>query len=298
MRDNTHWVGTWTTAPAPAEGAAFSNQTLRMIAARQHRRRTAAGAPVERLWHSPAGRRRGARRPARTGPAHRAGLRPTADLRRRRPGDHRRRRAGRQRSGRARVRAAGGPRGQRASAGRPAGELRDHRPLCAADQLHLAAGRFRRRGASCRSAASPTTGTSSAASTCVAPPETGGIVALGDSLTDANISTHRRAIRWPDQLARRLVARRRPADGGDEPGARRQPHPARHPRRQRPAPLRPRRAGAARRHPRRSSCWAPTTCATARQARGRGHRRADDRRAEAARRARPARAASRSSAAR
>ena len=36
---------------------------------------------------------------------------------------------------------------------------------------------------------------------------TGGIVALGDSLTDANISTHDTFARWPDQLARRLVAR-------------------------------------------------------------------------------------------
>src|SRR5262244_1188618 len=32
MPDNQHWVGTWTTAPAPAEGTAFSNQTLRMNA--------------------------------------------------------------------------------------------------------------------------------------------------------------------------------------------------------------------------------------------------------------------------
>src|SRR3989442_11870437 len=31
MRDDTHWVGTWTAAPAPAEGAAFNNHTLRMI---------------------------------------------------------------------------------------------------------------------------------------------------------------------------------------------------------------------------------------------------------------------------
>ena len=31
MRDDTHWVGTWTAAPAPAEGAVFSNHTLRMI---------------------------------------------------------------------------------------------------------------------------------------------------------------------------------------------------------------------------------------------------------------------------
>src|SRR5262245_31126232 len=31
MSDKRHWVGTWTAAPAPAEGAAFSNHTLRMI---------------------------------------------------------------------------------------------------------------------------------------------------------------------------------------------------------------------------------------------------------------------------
>src|SRR4029077_937794 len=31
MSDSTHWVGTWTAAPAPAGGAAFSNHTLRMI---------------------------------------------------------------------------------------------------------------------------------------------------------------------------------------------------------------------------------------------------------------------------
>ena len=37
--------------------------------------------------------------------------------------------------------------------------------------------------------------------------ETGGVVALGDSLTDANISTHDAYKRWPDQLARRLIAR-------------------------------------------------------------------------------------------
>jgi lysophospholipase L1-like esterase len=37
--------------------------------------------------------------------------------------------------------------------------------------------------------------------------ETGGVVALGDSLTDANISTHDAYCRWPDQLARRLIAR-------------------------------------------------------------------------------------------
>lgn len=39
--------------------------------------------------------------------------------------------------------------------------------------------------------------------------ETGCVVALGDSLTDANISTHDTYSRWPDQLARRLVGRAR-----------------------------------------------------------------------------------------
>ena len=38
--------------------------------------------------------------------------------------------------------------------------------------------------------------------------ETGGVVALGDSLTDANISTLDAHCRWPDQLARRFQARR------------------------------------------------------------------------------------------
>jgi lysophospholipase L1-like esterase len=38
--------------------------------------------------------------------------------------------------------------------------------------------------------------------------ETGCVVAVGDSLTDANISTHDTHSRWPDQLARRLVARK------------------------------------------------------------------------------------------
>jgi lysophospholipase L1-like esterase len=41
----------------------------------------------------------------------------------------------------------------------------------------------------------------------LAPAQTGGIVAFGDSLTDANISKLDANHRWPDQLARRLVAR-------------------------------------------------------------------------------------------
>ena len=42
----------------------------------------------------------------------------------------------------------------------------------------------------------------------VAPENAGGIVALGDSLTDGNISTIDAFCRWPDQLARRLAESR------------------------------------------------------------------------------------------
>jgi lysophospholipase L1-like esterase len=41
----------------------------------------------------------------------------------------------------------------------------------------------------------------------LAPPATGGVVTLGDSLTDCNLSRLDANNRWPDQLARRLVAR-------------------------------------------------------------------------------------------
>jgi lysophospholipase L1-like esterase len=37
--------------------------------------------------------------------------------------------------------------------------------------------------------------------------DVGGIVAFGDSITDGNISTHDAFCRWPDQLARRIIAR-------------------------------------------------------------------------------------------
>src|SRR5579864_2646246 len=46
--------------------------------------------------------------------------------------------------------------------------------------------------------------------TCVevdAPADTGGIVTVGDSLTDCNLSRLDANHRWPDQLARRLIAR-------------------------------------------------------------------------------------------
>ena len=65
MMSGMHWVGTWATAPAPAEGAALSNQTLRMNA------RVSIGGETLRVRLSnaygmpAAGHRRGAYRPAR-----------------------------------------------------------------------------------------------------------------------------------------------------------------------------------------------------------------------------------------
>jgi lysophospholipase L1-like esterase len=44
--------------------------------------------------------------------------------------------------------------------------------------------------------------------------EAGGVVALGDSLTDGNISTIDAFCRWPDQLARRLAERHLSSRGG------------------------------------------------------------------------------------
>jgi lysophospholipase L1-like esterase len=42
----------------------------------------------------------------------------------------------------------------------------------------------------------------------LAPAETGGLVCFGDSLTEGNLSSLDSNSRWPDQLARRLIARR------------------------------------------------------------------------------------------
>jgi lysophospholipase L1-like esterase len=48
----------------------------------------------------------------------------------------------------------------------------------------------------------------------VAPDHAGGVVALGDSLTDGNISTIDAFCRWPDQLARRLAEGQLSSRGG------------------------------------------------------------------------------------
>jgi lysophospholipase L1-like esterase len=206
MTSGMHWVGTWATAPAPAEGVALSNQTLRMNA------RVSIGGKTLRVRLSNAY----GVRPLTVGSAH-IGLRATG------PGI-----------------APGSDRrltfGGEAFATIAAGALLLSDPV-ELDVTPLAdvaitfflpgdipasfgiTGRYARQ----TNYISPPGDFSAEAVMPVgritddwyfvngidmlAPTQTGGIVALGDSLTDANISTHDAFCRWPDQLARRLIAR-------------------------------------------------------------------------------------------
>jgi lysophospholipase L1-like esterase len=206
MASDTHWVGTWATAPAPAEAAAFSNQTLRMNA------RVSIGGRMVRVRLSNAY----GTRPLRVGAARiglrasGAGIVPGSDRKLTFGGEH--------------------------SATIAVGALLVSDPV----ELQVApladvaisvylpgdvpasfgiTGRYARQ----TNYISPPGNFSSHdvmpvgrltddwyfvnGIDVLAATETGGIVTLGDSLTDANISTHDAFCRWPDQLARRLVER-------------------------------------------------------------------------------------------
>jgi len=206
MGDTTHWVGTWTAAPAPAEGAAFSNHTLRMIP------RVSLGGSRLRVRISNAC----GSRPLSIGAA-------TVGLRRAGPalvpGSNRRLTFG------------GEP---RATIAAGALIVSDPVELAVAPLSDLAVsvhlpqelpasfgitGRYARQtnyvsppGDFAGDEVMPVGRlTDDWYFVCgvdvVAPPSTGAIVALGDSLTDANISTHDGHHSWPSQLARRLAAR-------------------------------------------------------------------------------------------
>ena len=208
MRDNTHWVGTWTAAPAPAEGAAFANHTLRMIP------RVSIGGSTLRVRISNA---YGAR-PLAIGAAC-VGVRSSGPAVV--PGSNRRLTFGGE-----------------TSATIAAGALVVSDPVelafvplsDLAVSVHMPqdlpasfgiTGRYARQ----TNYVSPP-GDFSAEEVMpvgrltddwyfvcgvdvVAGPDTGAVVAVGDSLTDANISTHDGHHSWPSQLARRLVARQR-----------------------------------------------------------------------------------------
>jgi lysophospholipase L1-like esterase len=202
-----HWVGTWTAAPAPGEGAAFSNHTLRMTP------RVSIGGRILRVRISNAY----GTRPLAIGAAY-AGLRSAGPA----------------------VVAGSNRRltfGGETSASIAAGALivsdpveLELAPLAdLAVSVHLPGelpasfgitGRYARQtnyisppGDFAAEEVMPVGRlTDDWYFVCgvdvIASPETGAVVAVGDSLTDANISTHDGHHSWPSQLARRLIARR------------------------------------------------------------------------------------------
>jgi lysophospholipase L1-like esterase len=216
VSDNRHWVGTWTATPAPAEGAAFGNHTIRMMP------RVSLGGSVVRVRISNAygagplaiGAARVALRGQ--GPA----IVPATD----------------------RQLTFGGE----AKATIAAGAVIVSDPVdlnvpALADlavSVHLPqdlpasfgiTGRYARQTNYISPVGDFTSETAMPVGkltddwyfVCgvdvVAPTETLGIVAVGDSLTDANISTHDGHHSWPSQLARRLIARAK--DHGGRPAA-------------------------------------------------------------------------------
>jgi len=202
----THWVGTWTAAPAPAEGAAFSNHTLRMIP------RVSLGGSRVRIRISNAC----GTRPLAIGTA-RVGLRSSGPALV--PGSNRRLTFG----GEPSATIAAGALIVSDPVELPVAPLSDlavsvHFPEDLPASFGIT-GRYARQtnyisppGDFAGEEVMPVGRlTDDWYFVCgvdvVAPPATGAIVALGDSLTDANISTHDGHHSWPSQLARRLLAR-------------------------------------------------------------------------------------------
>jgi lysophospholipase L1-like esterase len=206
MPDNLYWVGTWATTPAPAEAAAFSNQTLRMNA------RTSIGGDTLRVRLSNA---YGSRKLV-IGGAH-IGLRDMGSGVV--PGSNEKLTFG----------GAG-------SATIAAGSFvisdpvrLDLPPLAditisfyLPDDLPATFGITGRYARQTNYISPPGDFTNSSVMPVgritddwffvggvdvLASSDTGGVVAVGDSLTDANISMPDAHCRWPDQLARRLHAR-------------------------------------------------------------------------------------------
>ena len=207
MADHLHWVGTWTTTPAPAEGAALANQTLRMNA------RVSIGGDRLRVRLSNAY----GSCPLLVGTAY-LGLRDVG-------------------SG---VLSASNKKlsfGGADSITIAAGAFVVSDPVAfdlppladVAVSVYLPGdlpanfgitGRYARQvnyvsppGNFASSTVMPVGSVSGdwffvSGIDVLASSETGGVVAVGDSLTDANISSLDAHCRWPDQLARRLQARR------------------------------------------------------------------------------------------
>ncbi len=207
MPNQMHWVGTWTAAPAQAEGVAFANQTLRM-----HPRISLGGQSLRVRLSNAHGNR-----PLTIGAAHIAVRTSGACIV---PGSDRALRFG-----------------GAESATIAAGALLISDPVTleapALADLSVSVflpgdvpatfqvtGRYARQtnyvsppGNFCDAGVMPVGRLADewyflCGIDVLAEAGTGGIVTLGDSLTDANISTLDAFCRWPDELARRLVARK------------------------------------------------------------------------------------------
>jgi lysophospholipase L1-like esterase len=206
MSQHPHWVGTWTAAPAPADGVALANVTLRMTP------RVSIGGSSVRVRISNAY----GVRPLQIGAAHIALRGEAATIV---PGSDRMLTFG----GEAKATIAAGA----VLVSDPVGL--EVKPLAdLAVSFHLPqelpatfgiTGRYARQ-TNYISPVGDFTGESAmpvgkltdewyllCGVDVVAPNETLGVVAVGDSLTDANISTHDGHHSWPSQLARRLAAR-------------------------------------------------------------------------------------------
>ncbi len=208
MTADMHWVGTWTTTPAPTEGIALDNQTLRMIT-----RVSIGGASVRVRLSNACGTRDLA-----IGAAHIARRGAGAAIV---PG-----------SGRALT--FNGQRAITIAAGAlvvsdpveldfPAladlavsvhlpGAVPENLPITGHGNAHQTS-YISPPGDFAAAASMPVKETTEAflivsAVEVLVPAGTGGIVTLGDSLTDCNLSELDANHRWPDQLARRLAARR------------------------------------------------------------------------------------------
>jgi lysophospholipase L1-like esterase len=207
MATDAHWIGTWTVAPAPAEGVAFNNVTLRMNG------RVSLGGKVLRVRLSNAH----GTKPLVIGAAH-IGLRAggAAVV----PGTNRKLTFGG--SGSATIATGALLISDPVELDVPAlGDvaITVHLP----DDLPASfgvTGRYARvtnyispLGNFADTEAMPVGRITDdwyfvGGVDVVAEAGTGGIVALGDSLTDGNIATHDAWANWPSQLARRLAARR------------------------------------------------------------------------------------------
>lgn len=206
--DDTHWVGSWTTTPAPLEGLALSNQTLRMIA-----HLSIGGGPLRVRLSNAYGTRKLAVDSAHVAlRSEGAGIVPESD------------RTLTFNGAPSTVIAVGAlvvsdpvdlevpPLGDLAVSVHLPGDEPESFQVTGHGNAHQT-NYISPPGDFAAASVMPVKEVTEAflfvsGVEVLAPRATGGIVALGDSLTDANISKLDANHRWPDQLARRIVARR------------------------------------------------------------------------------------------